>query len=184
MAAAAAMMCMGAGSLLAQNDNNGGPGGPCGGGGGRGGRGGNFDPTQFRQQMIDRTKEMLEVKDDAEWKELQPRVEKVMDARRDASAGMVRGMMRGMRRRGGDQGGGNDTGGGNRPSMFGQSSPEADALQKAIDSKASKAEIKAALTKYLASRKTKEAELQQAQDKLRELLTPRQEAIATLNGLL
>jgi DNA-binding NarL/FixJ family response regulator len=68
--------------------------------------------------------------------------------------------------------------------MFGAPSPEADALQKAIDSKASKAEMKTALDKYVASRKVKQAELEKAQASLRELLTPRQEAIATLNGLL
>ena len=69
--------------------------------------------------------------------------------------------------------------------MFGGTpSPEADALQKAIDSKASKAEMKAALDKYVASRKAKQAALEQAQADLRKVLTSRQEAIATLNGLL
>ena len=69
--------------------------------------------------------------------------------------------------------------------MFGGTpNPEADALQKAIDSKASKAELKAALEKYVASRKAKQAELEKAQADLRKVLTPRQEAIATLNGLL
>jgi Spy/CpxP family protein refolding chaperone len=63
-------------------------------------------------------------------------------------------------------------------------SQEEEALQKAIDSKASKAEMKAALDKYVASRKTKQADMEKAQAALRELLTPRQEAIATLNGLL
>ena len=71
-----------------------------------------------------------------------------------------------------------------RGGMFGTPSPEAEALQKAIDSKASKAETKAAMDKFLASRKAKEADLEKAQAALRELLTPRQEAIATLNGLL
>lgn len=68
--------------------------------------------------------------------------------------------------------------------MFGAPNPAAEALQKAIDSKASKAEMKAALEKYVASRKAKQAEMEKAQDELRKLLTPRQEAIATLNGLL
>ena len=68
--------------------------------------------------------------------------------------------------------------------MFGAPNPAAEALQKAIDSKASKAEMKAALEKYIASRKEKQAEMDKAQDNLRKLLTPRQEAIATLNGLL
>ena len=46
------------------------------------------------------------------------------------------------------------------------------------------AEIKAALDKYLASRKAKQAELEKAQENLRKVLTARQEAIAALNGLL
>ena len=58
------------------------------------------------------------------------------------------------------------------------------AIQKAIDAKASKAEIKAALEKYVASRKAKQADLEKAQDNLRKVLTSRQEAIATVNGLL
>jgi len=62
--------------------------------------------------------------------------------------------------------------------------PEADALQKAIDAKASNAELKAALTKYTEARKAKEDQMKAAQDDLRKLLTPRQEAIAALNGLL
>ena len=44
--------------------------------------------------------------------------------------------------------------------------------------------MKAALAKYVASRKAKQAELETAQTELRKVLTPRQEAIATLNGLL
>ncbi len=63
-------------------------------------------------------------------------------------------------------------------------SPEAEALQKAIDAKAPKAELKAAVEKYQAARKVKLAELEKAQDDLRKVLTARQEAIATLNGLL
>jgi len=81
-----------------------------------------------------------------------------------------------------DQGGG---GGQRRGGFFNQTpSPEAEALQKAIDAKASKAELKAAMDKYVASRKAKQAELEQAQENLRKVLTSRQEAIATLNGLL
>jgi hypothetical protein len=44
--------------------------------------------------------------------------------------------------------------------------------------------MKAALDKYVASRKAKQAALEQAQADLRKVLTSRQEAIATLNGLL
>ena len=183
MAALAAGMCVGAGQIWAQPQDNGGQKGP----GGRGGRG-NFDPAQFQQMMMDRYKEVLEVKDDAEWTALQPLVQKVTDARRDSMAGMGRGMFGGRNRGGGNNGGNNaqpaDQQGRGRGGMFGAPSPEADALQKAIDAKASKSEIKAALDKYVASRKTKQAELEKAQSDLRKVLTSRQEAIATLNGLL
>ena len=160
-----------------------------GGGGGRGGGGGNFDPAQMQQRMMDRYKEVLEVTDDAEWKAMQPLVQKVMDARREGFSGMGRGMFGGGRTRGGGSGGDNaqpaDQGKQPRGGMFGGTpNPDADALQKAIDSKASKAEIKAALDKYVASRKAKQATLEQAQADLRKVLTSRQEAIATLNGLL
>ena len=68
--------------------------------------------------------------------------------------------------------------------MFGQPSPEAEALQKAVDAKAPKAELKAAIAKYNEARKAKQAELEQAQENLRKVLTARQEALATLNGAL
>jgi hypothetical protein len=174
-AGVAAVMSLGANQVAAQPDNA----GP--GGGGRQGRG-NFDPAQFQQRMLERTKEMLEVTDDAEWKAMQPLVQKVMDLRRQSFGGMGRGMF-GRGQRGGDNPpGGNQ--GQRRGGMFGTPSPEADALQKAIDSKASKAETKAALEKYQASRKANQAALEQAQADLRKILTTRQEAIATLNGLL
>ena len=183
MAGIASVMSLGASQLMAQ-PNNGGQGGQGGGGfGGRQGRG-NFDPAQFQQRMMERYKEVLEVTDDAEWKAMQPLVQKVMDARRDTFGGMGRGMFG----RGGPRGGDNaqppDQGQQRRGGFGGAPNPDADALQKAIDSKASKVEIKAALDKYVASRKAKQAALEQAQADLRKVLTSRQEAIATLNGLL
>jgi hypothetical protein len=108
-----------------------------------------------------------------------------MEARLASFAGRGPGMF-GPPRRGGDEaqgGSGNQTPQWRGP--FGQQSmPEADALQKAVDAKAPKAEINAALEKYVAARQAKQAELQQAQDNLRKVLTARQEALAALNGLL
>lgn len=172
-AGVAAVMSFGANQVAAQPDN------ATPGGGARQGRG-NFDPAQFQQRMLERSKEMLEVTDDAEWKAMEPLVQKVMDLRRQSFSGIGRGM-RGPR--GGDNPPGGDQGP-RRGGFFGAPSPEADALQKAIDSKASKAEMKAALEKYQASRKANQAALEQAQADLRKVLTTRQEAIATLNGLL
>ena len=181
VAGVAAMTCLGTNSLMAQN----------GGGGGGGGNWRNMSPEERQQAMMNGIKDMLEVKDDAEWKAIQPLVQKVADARRDSfsGGGFGRGMFGGGRGGrgggGGDQGG--DQGGNNRRNGGGGNqtpSPEHDALQKAIDSKASKAELKTALEKYVASRKTKQAALEKAQADLRKVLTSRQEAIATLNGLL
>ena len=177
LAGVAAVMSLGNSQLVAQP--NAGPGG--GPGMGPGGRG-NFDPAQMQQRMLERYKEVLEVTNDDEWKAIEPRVTKVMEARRDSMGGMGRGMFG--RGPGGGGGPWGDQGQQRRGGMFGTPSPEAEALQKAIDSKASKAEMKAALEKYVASRKTKQADMEKAQAALRELLTPRQEAIATLNGLL
>ncbi|MCX6922256.1 MAG: hypothetical protein NT154_03410 [Verrucomicrobia bacterium] len=177
MAGVAAIMSLGSNEVAAQ------PGG--GGGGGRQGGRGNFDPAQMQQRMMERYKETLEVTNDDEWKTIEPRVQKVMDVRRETMSGMGRGMFGGGRGpRGGDNAQPADQGKQARGGMFGTPSPEAEALQKAIDSKASKAEMKTALEKYVASRKTKQADLEKAQAALREILTPRQEAIATLNGLL
>ena len=173
LAGVASVMSLGTSQLVAQP--NGGP------GGGPGGR--NFDPAQMQQRMLERYKELLEVTNDDEWKAIEPRVTKVMEARRDTMGGMGRGMF-GRGPGGGGNPSGGDQGQPRRGGMFGTPSPEAEALQKAIDSKASKAELKAALEKYVASRKTKQADLEKSQAALRELLTPRQEAIAALNGLL
>ena len=179
-AAVAAAMALGVGVAQAQQDNGGNGGNGGRGGGGRFG-GGNFDPAQMQQRMMDRFREDLEVKDDAEWKALEPLITKVMDTRRQVEGDRMRGMF-GRRNRGGDQGG--DQGGGRRGGLFGQPSPESEALQRAIEAKASNSELKDALAKVIASRKAKQAELEKAQADLRKVLSLRQEAIATVNGLL
>jgi hypothetical protein len=185
MAMTALVMSLGAGTVLAQNNNN--ADNNNNGQGRRGNRGGgNFDPAQFQQQRMDRTKERLEITDDTEWNAIKPLVEKVMTAQQSIMADRMRGAFGGRNRGGGgggDNGGGNGGGGGTR---FGGGTPsaEAESLRKAIESKASNAELKAAIAKYVESRKTKEAELTKAQADLRKVLSVRQEAIATEAGLL
>src|SRR4051812_47735368 len=61
-------------------------------------RRGNFDPAQFREQMMNRMKEQLGSNDD-EWKVLSPKIEKLMTAQRDARVGFGGGF--GGQRRGG-----------------------------------------------------------------------------------
>jgi hypothetical protein len=168
----AAALFLSAGSLLAQNNNDGN-------GGGR-----NFDPAQFQQRIMDNIHDQLGFTNDADWDAVQPLVQKVMDARRDVGfGGMGRGLFGG--RRGGNNGG-NDNGnnGGGRRGFGPPPSPEAEALQKAIDDNAPDAQINAALDKYRATQKDKEDKLHQAQEDLRKVLTVKQEAQATLLGLL
>src|SRR6185312_5566710 len=127
--AVAAALCVSADCALAQDNGGGGGGGGGrrgGGGGGFGGGGGNFDPAQFQQQMMDRTRERLGVTNDTDWSAIQPLVQKVMDARRDAAA-FGRGGFGGLGGRGGGGGGG---GGGQ---FGGQPDPDRDALQQALD---------------------------------------------------
>ena len=168
----------------------------------------NFDPQQMRQQMIQRLRDQLEVPDDSEWKVISERITKVMDARRGARPGGGPGFGPfggpGGPRRGGPPGvdagaGGPPPGdqapppafppGGGRPpggpmGFNPEPNPVADALHKAIESKASTAELKAKLADYKADLQQKRAALETAQQSLREVLSPRQEAIATLAGLL
>lgn len=167
----ATILALGTSNVFAQD------GGPGGGGPGPGGM--RFDPAQFRKMMIDRYREQLGVKDDAEWKVLETQINKVADARQDIGFGGGMGMMR-PRRNNSENGNAQD-----RPrNPFGNPSPAAEALQKAIDAKAPAAEIKAKLDAYRADVKAKEEKLAKAQDDLKKLLTSEQEAIAVLNGLL
>jgi hypothetical protein len=95
------------GNLIAQDDNGGPPGPPPddfggpsmgasgfgapGGPGNRGdgnGAGFNFDPEQFQQRMLERMRTGLAITNDEEWTAIQPLVQAVMDARRDANGGM------------------------------------------------------------------------------------------------
>jgi hypothetical protein len=152
---------------------------------------GGFDPEQMRARMMERVREQLEVKDDAEWKIISERAEKVMAARRDAGGGGMGGMFGrppgGGRREGGGGGGGGNAGGGERRrggGMFGEPSQEQKDLQEAIESKAPADQVKAKLEKYRAYKKAKEAELAKSQEQLKEVLNARQEAAAVLAGLL
>ena len=162
------------------NNNNNGPGR-----GGRGfGRGGFGDPAQMQQRALDNAREALEVKDDTEWKALEPLIknvlEKGMEARREGMGAMGRLMFG--RRAGGDNAD-NGGGGGNRR-FAGNPSAELEALDKAIDAKATKDELKSAIAKLQEARKAKQAELDKAQADLRKVLTTKQEAVATSLGLL
>lgn len=179
----AAALFLGAGNLSAQNDNGGGNGGSNGGGGGGGfGGRGNFDPAQMQQRIMDNIKDELGYTNDTEWNAIQPLVQKVMDARRDVGFGGGMGRLFGNRNRNGNNNNGNNAP--RRNPFGGTPSPEAEALQKAVDDNAPAAQVKTLLAKYEASQKDKQAKLVSAQENLRSVLTVKQEAQATLLGLL
>ena len=148
--------------------------------------GGNFDPQQFQQQMQQRItgyfREQLAVTNDDEWGVIESRLSKVVQARMEIMLGGMGGF-RGMM--GGNRGGDGQAGGrrGGFPG-FGQPDPDADALQKAIQTNASATQLKAAMSKYRESRDKKQAELTRAQDQLRQVLSLRQEAVLVSMGML
>ena len=149
---------------------------------------GNFDPAEFRTRMLERLREQFDVKDDAEWKLISERMEKVFTAQRDARSGGGFGFS-GRSSRGGDRPPGDRPPGerppGDTPSFFrGEPNPDAEALQKALEAKAPAAEIKTKLAKFRESRKEREAKLEKAQEDLRQVLSARQEAQAVMMGLL
>ncbi|TAK94537.1 MAG: hypothetical protein EPO07_16580 [Verrucomicrobia bacterium] len=151
-------------------------------GGGGGPGGGNFDPAQFQQRMMENIREQMAVKDDAEWKIIEERVQKVMDARREVGVGGNFGRL--MRRPGGDNNNADQQGGNRRRGFGGEPSAADTALEKAIDSKASKDELKAAMAKVRAEKKDKEAKLVTAQEDLKKVLNTSQEAVALSLGLV
>jgi hypothetical protein len=181
-----AALFVGAVSASAQNGGGGGFGGGNGGGNGGGGGGGfrNMDPAQRQQFFMDRIRTQLEFTNDSDWSAVQPLVQKVLDARQAIGVPGMR-MFFGGRNRGGQNGGGDQ---GNRQrggGMFGgQPSPEEQALQDAIDNNAPDSQIKDLLARYQASQKAKQDKLTQAQEALRAVLSVKQEATATLMGLV
>jgi len=154
--------------------------------------------AEFRQRMDDRLKTALKATDD-EWTVIQPLLDKVNEAQMATMAGRFGGMRRMFGGgRGGRNGGNGGTApggspaaspaadnGGNRGFRGGQSSPEAEALQTALDSDGTSTDdIKAKLQALRDTRKKAEANLEEARENLKKVLTLRQEATLVEMGLL
>ena len=153
-------------------------------------RGGGDRMEQFRQRMNERLKTALKVNDD-EWGIIQPLLEKVQTKMRESMTnrfGFGGGRRGGQGGQGGGDGatgnGGNNGGDrGNRPER--PKSPEVESLQKVLDAEGSTPEdIKVKLQAVRDSRKKSAAELEQAQEDLRKVLTQRQEATLVMMGML
>jgi hypothetical protein len=184
--------------VMAQTNNNGGGNGGGnnngGGGGGRqrgqGGGGGGFQG--MRQRMMDQMKTDLGATDD-EFTALQPKIEAVMTAQRDANGGM-RGMFRGRGGQGGGNNGGGNNGGGNNGGGGGfgggqgttsDVQAKTEDLRNTLENKDAKPEeIKAKLDALRDAKAKAKDTLTKAQADLKGMLTARQEAVLVEFGLL
>jgi len=146
---------------------------------------------QFRQRMNERLKAALKVSDE-EWSVIQPLLEKVQTKMRESMMGRFGGMMGGGRRAWGrgqgqeNNGQPNNNGSQDRPNRPERPRmPELEALQTALESDTTAPEeIKTKLQALRDARKKATAELEQAQEDLRKVLTQRQEATLVMMGML
>ncbi len=150
-----------------------------------------FGATGFSPRRLARLREQMEITDDAEWKVVEGLIQKVVEAQQSIQTEVPRGIMslnlgtnsvadilsRFQTPQTGQNGGQSRAG-------FLRTSPEGDALRKAVQERAAPAEVKAALDKLAVARKEHRAALEKAQAELRKVLTVKQEAVATVNGLL
>lgn len=132
----------------------------------------NFDPAQMRQMIMDNLKQALGASDE-EMQALAPKIEKVMQIQRDASPSM-----RGLFRRG-DRGPQPQS---DQPlSSVQQKTKE---LKEAIDNNAPASDIKAKMQALRDARAAARQELAKAQAELKELVTPKQEGVLLMFGML
>ena len=166
------------------NNNNGGNNGNNAQGMGRADRGnngggrGNWDPAQMRERMLTGLKEQLGANDE-DWKALEPKVGKVFDAQRDARSGG------GFGGRGGFGGGRGGQNGGNNAEPTTELGKASKALRDTLQDKDASADsITQKLEAFRDARKKAEEELATSRKELRELVTPRQEAVLVMAGML
>jgi hypothetical protein len=149
-----------------------GPGGP-------GGRRG-FDPEAMQQRMMQMMQEQLGASDE-EWKVIQPRLSEVMTLQQSANVGR-----RGMRGMFGRRGRGNR--GGEEQTAEASTDPvqkAAEELQQTLDKEApSTTEIQNKLLALRGAREQAKQKLAAAQQKLRDVLSVKQEAQLVLMGML
>jgi hypothetical protein len=154
---------------------------------------GNFDPSQFQPRRTADLREQMGITDDNEWTAVQALIQKVTDAQRVIQGDQTGAMMafnrgansvadligRAIQRSQGGQNGGQQS-----MSSLTTTSPEAEALRKAVENNAPGEETTNAVVKLRELRKAHQAALEKAQADLRKVLTLKQEAVATVNGLL
>lgn len=145
-------------------------------GGERGGR--NFDPAEMRERMLNGIRDQLQLGDE-EWEVVKPKLERVINAQREARGGAM-GFLGGRGGRGGP--GGNQPADDQPVSEIGKAARD---LRAALqDASLPAATIAEKLQAYRAARKKADAELAAARDDLKSVLTQRQEAQFVLMGIL
>ena len=140
---------------------------------------------QILQNQVDVYRETLGFTDDTVWSAVSPLIGKIVtlsSSIRTSMPGSTTGGGRGGPGAGG--GGGRGGGGGGRGGTTVEVDPDITALQAAVDSNAPNDELKAKIAKVRAAMKTKHEAYVKAQEDFRKILSIRQEAIATINGLL
>ncbi|MFA6545142.1 MAG: hypothetical protein WCS99_12060 [Limisphaerales bacterium] len=143
---------------------------------------GGFNPEEMRARMTERVRELLDVKNEDEWKLIQTRLEKTQEAQREVRS--LSGDLRLLFSQGGDQGGERRPGRGGPGSFGGTPNPDSEALSKAVQAKSPTDELKQRLARVREARKAAEAKYEKAADDLRQVLTVRQEATLVAIGLL
>ena len=159
--------------------------GPGGGGGGRGQRGqqggqqvqqvqrGGFDRASMQERMVEMMKERLGASDE-EWTVIKPRLSEVMTISQNARG------TRGMRGRGRGNRDQQETEAPTEPVQIATAE-----LQTTLDKEApTAAEIKAKLTALRGAREKNKQKMVTAQQKLKEVLTVKQEAVLVMMSLL
>jgi hypothetical protein len=142
-------------------------------GGDRGGRGG-FDPAAMRERYAGMIKEQMGATDE-EWKVIEPKLTKVMDARRDS--GGFGGGFRGRNR--------DDNNSANPQTDASPVQAASRELRQTLDNKDATAEqIAARLTALREAKEKSKTALVSAQKDLKEVLTQRQEAVLVMFGML
>ena len=137
-------------------------------------------PEEFRARMNERLKTSLKTTDE-EWTIIQPLIEKVQTKLRDSMGSRFGGFGGRGGGPGGDRGG--NGGGGDQAARPGAA--ESEALRQALESDGTSPEtLKAKLTAVREQRKKSAAELAQAREDLRKVLSVRQEAALVSMGVL
>jgi hypothetical protein len=133
------------------------------------------DPAIVHPKRMERIRQQLEVKGADEWKIVEARVARVMEAEHGMS--LNGSLKKRLAKR-------ELPPGYSKKSKHTAEAGGLDSLQEAIDSSASATDLKTTLEKYHQVRRERLAKLEKAQDDLRKVLTIRQEIQAILLGLL